>query len=176
MSKESCPVTYGTRCRGRRASIPHSASVTARAIVVAMDNVSFVPLDNRLAAVVEQWVAPTALDTLLKRSEPMPLNDPQAASQGWVAVRGGQPIAVATVHPGGDRSGYLDIYVKPSERRQGIGGAILAYVLEQPTLKNFGTLQAAVAFDNTAGQKILSRHGFMNTGYTEDNRIRFERR
>lgn len=137
-----------------------------------MDEVTIVPLGPHHIAQIEGWAPASAVETLLKRSR---MAEATGGIQGWVALRGEEPVAVATVTSDGRRGGYLDFFVVPAERRHGLGGRMIEHALAQPEVKELGDLRALVEFDNTAAQKILSRHGFSNVGYSSDDRMKFER-
>ena len=139
-----------------------------------MDDVTFAPLSGQHLAEIEGWSSASAVDMLLKQPG-AGASGIGAASQGWVALRGSDPIAVAIVTSDRQQGGYLDFFVKPSERRHGVGGRIVEHVLVQPGVAALRQLRALVEFDNTAAQKILSRRGFSSVGYSADDRIEFER-
>lgn len=135
-----------------------------------MDDVEIVPLSPSLAAQIEDWSSDPA-DSLLRRSTRNETGD----DQGWVALVGDKPVAIVKISVDSSRTGNLDFTVKPSERRHGIGAHIVEYALGQPTVSALARLRAVVEYDNTAAQKILSREGFSQVGYTPEGRLQFER-
>ena len=139
-----------------------------------MDDITFAPLSARHLAEIEGWSPASAVDMLLKQPGANS-NGADTSSQGWVALRGSEPIAVAIVTSDHQQGGYLDFFVKPSERRHGIGGHIVEHALAQPEVTSLRQLRALVEFDNTSAQKILSRRGFSSIGYSADDRLEFER-
>ena len=140
-----------------------------------MDGLTIVPLTENYASLAESWIAPDAATVLLNLSVTSGKFSSDKQSLGWVALLGKEPVAIATLTVDRQRIGRLDFLVKPSERRQGIGAAIVTYVLEQPETQTVSKLEALVEFDNTAAQKILARQGFTSVGYSSDDRLRFER-
>ncbi len=138
------------------------------------DSLAIVPFDPRLASRIEAWASQTAVRALLKLPE---VNLPVSQNSGlmaWVALRNDEPIALATVSLNDQHIAYLEVLVKPSERRQGVGGQIVEYILEQPAVKELTRLHALVEQDNVAAQKILNQAGFSRIGYSaEDGRLEF---
>ena len=141
-----------------------------------MDGLTFVPLTASYIAQIEDWLTPDTEESvsMLPMAATGRLNE--ARSQGWVALHDNLPVAIATLNVGSQGVGHLNFLVKPSERRLGIGASLVSYVLDQPAVRAVRTLEAFVEFDNTAAQKILTRDGFSNIGYTPDGRLRFEKR
>ena len=141
-----------------------------------MGNVTFTTLTDELAAGIENWLQPEAAETLLKQRQTHTFGDTfGATTDSWVALLDGTPVAIGAVHTDTTRTGYLDFYVRPSERRHGIGAELVSYILDQPPVRSLSRLEALVEPDNTAAQKILNHKGFSQVGYADDNRIRFER-
>lgn len=136
------------------------------------DDITIEPLSPGFVDQIEGWSNPEAVRVLRGLPETGVVGD----QMGWVAVVGGQPIAVATVNAAGSATGFLDFAVKPEERRQGVGARLVAYVLDQAAVNRFARLSAAVELDNTAAQKILTRNGFSRVGFATDGRLEYERR
>jgi ribosomal protein S18 acetylase RimI-like enzyme len=135
-----------------------------------MDDVEIVPLTPSLAAQVEDWSGDSS-NSLLRR---LARNDTQD-NEGWVALVGNKPVAIVKIDVDSSRTGVLDFTVKPSERRHGIGAHVVEYALSQPSIASLTRLRAVVEYDNTPAQKILSREGFSQVGYTPEGRLEFER-
>src|SRR5579862_3806908 len=78
-------------------------------------------------------------------------------ARAWVGRADGSVIGVAVVTLDTPHHGHLDLAVKPSERRQGLGGIFMQQLLAEPAVKALAHLQVAVETGNTAGQKLLER-------------------
>lgn len=137
------------------------------------DSIAIVPTEQRHLAQIEAWSGQNALKTLLKLPE-MPLPGGRL-DYSWVALYNDEPVAIAGVRFDEEQVGFLEITVKPTELRQGIGAQLATFVLQQPSVQAVRKLHALVDFANTAAQKILSHEGFSPIGYAADGRLEFER-
>lgn len=138
-----------------------------------MDSITVVPLSSEYRGQVEGWATASAVRTLLKSPEISLASD--SNNQSWVAVVDGQAIGLGTISIDHKHVGYLDFMVKPSERRKGIGAALVNVILDSDFAKSLSHLNASVDHDNTAGQKILTRHGFSRIGINENGQLEFAR-
>jgi ribosomal protein S18 acetylase RimI-like enzyme len=138
------------------------------------ESLTIVPFEPAYAHRIETWSSHNAASMLLKQPG---INSPAALGQvhSWVALSGDDPIAVATIHYDSDHIGHLDVMVKPTERRRGVGGELVEYTLNQPDVKDIRRIKARVEHDNIAAQKMLSRQGFSRVGDTDDGRLEFEK-
>lgn len=139
------------------------------------DNLTIVPYAPTYGPRIEAWSSQSAMNTLLKLPSATIPSDLSSANHSWVALQGDDPIAIVTVNLDASHVGYLDVLVKPSERRKGVGGTLVEYVLAQPSVQEIHRLRALVELDNVGAQKILIKHGFTKTGYATTGQLEMER-
>jgi len=130
-----------------------------------------VRMDSTYQAAIEGWASPNALKTLLKLPETSFGNN----DNSWVALRKGMPVGLCSVNGDDNGVAYLDFIVKPSERRTGVGSAMIEKVLNDPVVNSITRMHAVVTQDNTGAQKLLEKNGFSRIGFSEDGRLEFER-
>ncbi|MFO0840117.1 MAG: GNAT family N-acetyltransferase [Phycisphaerae bacterium] len=90
------------------------------------------------------------------------LNDAQY--DAFVALRGDEPLAMAALLQVGEIGRLCDMYVIPEARRQGIGAAMVSYLIA--TAKRWRLRPIVVDADatNTAGRRLLAQRGFTEDG------------
>lgn len=140
-----------------------------------MQDLHVEPLDVKYLADYETWLAHrAATDILFKQSEHQELDG--QGTQAWVGSIAGEAVAVAVFSLDEMHHGQLNFGVKPSERRQGIGAEMITRVLAYPIVNDSLNVQVVLEPENTSGQKIARRAGFVLTGYTPEGLLAFIRR
>lgn len=137
------------------------------------DDVAIVPFDPSHAADIGAWAGQHAMHTLFKL--PSVVASSPNSTLAWVALKKERPIGIVTVTRQHGAIGQLDVMVKPSEQRQGIGSQLVAHALTQPDVQAFSHVRAHIPQDSLGAQKVLTRKGFSRTGYTEDGLLEFEK-
>jgi len=139
-----------------------------------MNNLQVETQDAKYLERYENWFDRATTNILLKETRHLGLSSQD--TQLWTGSIDGEVIAVALFYIDEMHDGHLDFAVKPSERRQGIGTELMSRVLAEPLLKNSSKIQVEVATENTAGQKILQKNGFVRIGYTPEGLLEFIKR
>ncbi|WP_434063487.1 N-acetyltransferase family protein [Pengzhenrongella frigida] len=80
---------------------------------------------------------------------------------GWVAA---SPVSGRCVYAGVVE---LSVYVAAAGRGRGVGGALLAAMIDSSEAAGVWTLEAGVFTDNAASLALLGRHGFRRVGVRE---------
>jgi GNAT superfamily N-acetyltransferase len=100
-----------------------------------------------------------------RRALELILADPSRA-RIYVARQGGKAIAMAALHfttstaEGGKVAGLEDCVVHPEHRREGIGKALLEYVIEQARAEGALRVMLLTDGDNTSAQALYRKLGF----------------
>lgn len=81
-------------------------------------------------------------------------------TRGMVAVRSGRPVGFLRYDPGPDGVAELTIAVAPTERRRGVGQALLAAALQLARASGARALDAAIDLQNEAALAFFAGHGF----------------
>lgn len=90
------------------------------------------------------------------------LDDPHYDAQ--LALKHGRPVAFAGVLAAGEIGRIDEVYVSESDRRRGLGAAILSRVLESCARSLFKHVLLCVAPDNSAAISLYSKFGFRKVG------------
>jgi len=136
-----------------------------------MEDIRIVPLGHDHLAQADGWPRNSG-QTLLK----LPSSAASGADlTGWSALSGDQLVGLVFVTFSQTKVGYLEVRVKPTAARQGIGLKLTDYALSQPPVQAINHLHALVDLDNVAAQKILDQHKFSRIGYSPDGRIEYAR-
>lgn len=123
---------------------------------------------------VEHWISHNAaVKTLLKL--PGATHEATSNAHGWVALDGGEAVAIVTVKLNKEHVGYINCVVKHTAKRQGIGTQIMRYALEQPFVKDLIHLHAVIDPANTPALKVLESLGFSRTGYDANGYVELAR-
>ena len=139
-----------------------------------MQDLQVETLDTKYLAEYESWLNRRAsTNLLLKQSGYQALDSPD--NLAWTGSIAGEVVAVALYYIDEMRHGHLDVAVKPSERRHGIGAEIMTQVLADPTVKASISIQVVVEPENTAAQKIARKTGFVLTGHDPEGFLVFTR-
>ena len=85
-------------------------------------------------------------------------------SQYFVAEKEGHVVGYGCFWFVADEGQLVNIGVRPTERRQGIGEAILARGLEEAQRRGMKTLFLEVRVSNTSAQAMYEKFGFKNLG------------
>jgi predicted acetyltransferase len=96
-------------------------------------------------------------------------------AHAWVGSINNEIVSVAFYTRTITREGYLYFAVKPAVRRKGIGAEMMSKVLNEPLVKDLSSAHVSVSSDNIAGQKVLRRTGFIQTNYSPEDYIEFEK-
>lgn len=139
------------------------------------DDLTIVPFAEAYASRIEVWFSQDAVNALLKLPTSVIPATQASANRSWVALADKEPVGIATITLDETHAGHLNVRVKPSERRKGVGARLVEYALQQPATKEISHLRAFVELDNTAAQKILTREGFSRTGYTAEGQLEYEK-
>ena len=100
-----------------------------------------------------------------RRALELILADPSRA-RIYVAREGGKVVAMAALHftistaEGGKVAGLEDCIVHPDHRKQGIGKALLGYVLEQARAEGVLRVTLLTDGDNLRAQALYRKMGF----------------
>jgi ribosomal protein S18 acetylase RimI-like enzyme len=108
-------------------------------------------------ASAEQWDEPQLVEAQLAH-----LDDPHW--DALLALRDGQPVAMAGVLAVGDAGLIEDVYVVPSMRRLGIGLTMMSRVLEICARSLFKHVMLSVLPHNQPAQMMYGRLGFQKVG------------
>jgi ribosomal protein S18 acetylase RimI-like enzyme len=108
-------------------------------------------------ASAEQWDEPQLVEAQLAH-----LDDPHW--DALLALRDGQPIAMAGVLAVGDAGLIEDVYVVPAMRRLGIGLTMMSRLLEICARSLFKHVMLSVLPQNQPAQMMYSRLGFQKVG------------
>jgi RimJ/RimL family protein N-acetyltransferase len=139
-----------------------------------MPDVVITALKSEHLAQVEHWASRNAaVKTLLKL--PGTTHEATSDAHGWVALDGGETIAIVTVNLNKEHVGYINCVVKPTAKRQGIGTQIMEYVLGQPFVADLVHLHAVIDPANTPALKVLDGLGFSRTGYDANGYVELAR-
>ena len=118
----------------------------------------------------------SSLDTTLSLEDEMKfISDFPERGIFHVAERGGEIIGFQTVGPlatythAHDHVGVIGTMVKLSERRQGIGGALLKTTEEVAIEKGYEKLFTSVRADNLGGRQFYTKSGFEIIGQARDH-------
>lgn len=89
-----------------------------------------------------------------------------------VARTDGQVAGWSALSSVSERAAYsgvaeVSVYVEPSHGRQGIGGLLLAELIERSERAGVWTLQAQIFPENAASLALHARHGFRTVGVRE---------
>lgn len=89
-----------------------------------------------------------------------------------VAEREGTIVGYALLSAVSGRCVYggvaeVSLYVRATERGQGIGGQLLSRLIADSEALGFWTLQAGIFPENTASVALHHQHGFRTVGYRE---------
>lgn len=84
--------------------------------------------------------------------------------RAWTATLAGRPIGFAMVRQAADEAEILAIGVLQSERRSGIGRALLAAVIEDCRTDGTSRLYLEVAASNSAARRAYEASGFVSVG------------
>ena len=135
-----------------------------------MHGLQISPVDKKDLINYENWFDLRGANYLLfKQSKHGPLADQDLKDvKVWTGSIAGDTVAVALYYQDETRRGFLDLAVRPSERRHGIGAEMTERILEEEALKNSPTVQVDVEPENTAAQKILHGAGFVHTGHNSE--------
>jgi ribosomal protein S18 acetylase RimI-like enzyme len=139
------------------------------------EDIVIAPAKPKQLSQIEAWaVRNDAVKTLLKTPRD-PSTGQAQSSWNWVASRGDEVVAIASVQLNQNHVGYINCIVKPGHQRQGIGSRLFEYVLARPEVKELVHLHAAVDPSNAPARKVLNANGFSRVGYDADGRIEFAR-
>lgn len=87
-------------------------------------------------------------------------------SRSLVAVRGGEPVGMASGVPTAEAGvvELISMWVRPSARGQGVGDVLVRAVEQWAREVGARELRLAVAEGNPAAAALYQRHGFQRTG------------
>ena len=137
-----------------------------------MQDLQVEPLDIKYLSLYEAWFDQRAANySLFKQSKLQDISSHN--SWAWAGRIANEVVAVALFHLDDMRKGRLNIAVKPSERRHGIGAKLTDLILKEPALKNSTSIFVSVEPENIAGQKILVKNGFSKVDFNEEGLIDF---
>lgn len=139
-----------------------------------MQDLVITALKPEHVAQVERWASRNAaVKTLLKL--PGTTHEATSNAQGWVALDGGEAVAIVTVKLNKEHVGYINCIVKHTAKRQGVGTQIMKYALEQPFVADLVHLHAVIDSANTPALKVLDSLGFSRTGYDSNGYVELAR-
>lgn len=84
--------------------------------------------------------------------------------RGWAATCDGRPVGFALVRQAADEAEILAIGVLPSDRKRGIGRALLAAMIDDCRANGASRLYLEVAASNNAARQIYQAAGFAAVG------------
>jgi ribosomal-protein-alanine N-acetyltransferase len=91
---------------------------------------------------------------------------------GLIALADDRPRGFLLAQCAAGESEIINLAVAPVERRQGIGGALVAKAMARALLEGARTMFLEVADDNTAARALYDRIGFLQVGIRPDYYLR----
>jgi len=139
-----------------------------------MSDLTIQHLDTKSLSNYESWFDNRATANMLfKQSEGQDLSN--LGSQAWSGSIDGQVVAVAFFSTDIMHHGHFYLAVKQSERRHGYGTEMMKQVLSEPIVRDLVSNHVTIEPENVGAQKILRKTGFVQTGYTSEGYLEFEK-
>jgi len=91
---------------------------------------------------------------------------------GLIAFADDRPLGFILAQCAAGESEIINLAVAPVERRQGIGGALVAKAMARARVEGARTMFLEVADDNTAARALYDRIGFVQVGIRPDYYLR----
>lgn len=91
---------------------------------------------------------------------------------GLIALADDRPLGFLLAQYAAGESEIINLAVAPVERRQGIGGALVAKAMARARVEGARTMFLEVAGDNTAARALYDRIGFVQVGIRPDYYVR----
>jgi len=113
-------------------------------------------------APIAAWLAATALAGVSEGAWRRLLKDP--ARRAWVAEAEGRVVGLVAVAQAADVVEIEHLAVAPETRRQGIGTALVAHVLNAAAARGAGEVHLDVRRRNRAALRLYVRLGFVEVG------------
>jgi RimJ/RimL family protein N-acetyltransferase len=125
----------------------------------------FIKVDKDNVSVYAAWFEDAELHKRLCPPNEMWLTHVTSSSgQAWLCYDKGQAIAQIQLDTNDDKTGSVDLAVKPKLRGQGIGTKVLKTFLDSALAAHLNCIEARIEEDNLASQKVFIKAGFIARG------------
>jgi ribosomal protein S18 acetylase RimI-like enzyme len=140
-----------------------------------MDNITIEPASKADLSEASRWTGVDSPNSLLFKTRELGAA-PSVGAHYWAAKQNGHLVGIVSLNMDENRTGHMELIVKPTERGQGIGAALMQKTMLLPEVKEALWLRFITKHGNVAAKRVLREHGFHERFVNEDGGVVFERR